>query len=201
MFLVGSRLVQKFTNLLDTFSSYVGKAGQFLRVKSTEDGIEPVSQASIYPTTLKDADADTKVDTEESTDEDIVRFDTGGTERMALNGNGLQILVASPGTPQANTIVKDNIVKGWIKFSGEGTISINDSFNVSSIADTGTGSYTVNWNTDFANVNYACVVADTWYGLCIASSYAVGSIHIGTYGSNFAGLDLSDISVIAIGDQ
>ena len=40
MFLVGSRLVQKFTNLLDTFSSYVGKAGQYIRIKSTEDELE-----------------------------------------------------------------------------------------------------------------------------------------------------------------
>lgn len=40
MFLVGSRLVQKFTNLLDTFSSYTGKAGYYLSVKATEDGLE-----------------------------------------------------------------------------------------------------------------------------------------------------------------
>ena len=47
MFLLGSRVVQRFISLLDTFTSYVGKAGQFLRVKATEDGIE--SAAAYVP--------------------------------------------------------------------------------------------------------------------------------------------------------
>jgi len=47
MFLIGSRLVQKFTNLLDTFSSYVGKSGYLLSVKSTEDGLEAIIPYSV----------------------------------------------------------------------------------------------------------------------------------------------------------
>ncbi len=43
MFLVGSRLVQRFINLLDTFASYTGKGGYILRVKTTEDGVEGIS--------------------------------------------------------------------------------------------------------------------------------------------------------------
>ena len=36
---------------------------------------------------IQDKDKDTKVDTEESTDEDKIRFDTGGSERFRMEGN------------------------------------------------------------------------------------------------------------------
>tara|TARA_R100000781_G_scaffold102590_1_gene66104 strand:+ start:522 stop:2468 length:1947 start_codon:yes stop_codon:yes gene_type:complete len=38
-------------------------------------------------TRIEDADGDTKVDTEESADEDKIRFDTGGRERFRMEGN------------------------------------------------------------------------------------------------------------------
>jgi hypothetical protein len=41
---------------------------------------------------LSDADGDTKVMVEESSDEDKIRFDTGGTERMLLDDNGKLII-------------------------------------------------------------------------------------------------------------
>ena len=39
-------------------------------------------------TLLVDADSDTKIQVEESSDEDKIRFDTGGTERMMLDDSG-----------------------------------------------------------------------------------------------------------------
>ena len=36
---------------------------------------------------IRDADGDTKVDTEETADEDKIRFDTGGSERFRMEGN------------------------------------------------------------------------------------------------------------------
>ncbi len=38
------------------------------------------------------------------------------------------------------------IVKGWIKFNGTGATSIDGSYNVSSLVDNATGSYSVNWS-------------------------------------------------------
>ena len=37
---------------------------------------------------IQDADLDTKIQVEESADEDIIRFDTAGTERMTVGANG-----------------------------------------------------------------------------------------------------------------
>ena len=48
--------------------------------------------------------------------------------------------------------------KAWINFNGTGTISIRDSFNISSIVDNGIGMYTINFATPMLDTNY-CVVA------------------------------------------
>lgn len=40
---------------------------------------------------IADSDGDTKIQTEESADEDILRFDTGGTERAQMDASGLHI--------------------------------------------------------------------------------------------------------------
>ena len=47
-----------------------------------------VSDFGGTPTSIADADADTKIQVEESSDEDVIRFDVGGTEYMTLTSNG-----------------------------------------------------------------------------------------------------------------
>ena len=55
---------------------------------------------------LSDADGDTKVMVEESSDEDKIRFDTGGTERMIIDSNGKVGIGTS--SPSAEFHVKKN---------------------------------------------------------------------------------------------
>jgi cytoskeletal protein CcmA (bactofilin family) len=45
---------------------------------------------------MQDADGDTQIQVEESSDEDKIRFDTGGTERMIIDSTGLGIGTSSP---------------------------------------------------------------------------------------------------------
>jgi hypothetical protein len=47
--------------------------------------------------------------------------------------------------------------KAWVNFNGTGTVAIRASGNVSSITDNGTGDYTINFTTAFADVNYSYV--------------------------------------------
>jgi hypothetical protein len=56
-----------------------GNDGQVLT--STGSGVAWEDAAGGTPTSIADADGDTKVQCEESADEDIIRFDTGGSER------------------------------------------------------------------------------------------------------------------------
>ena len=46
------------------------------------------------------------------------------------------------------------IAKAWVNFTGSGTPSINAGYNVSSITDTDTGRYTVNFSTALTDANY-----------------------------------------------
>jgi hypothetical protein len=104
------------------------------------------------------------------------------------------------GTPVANTLYKDNIIKGWISFNGTGVIAINASFNVSSISDNGTGDYTISWDVDFANANYAEA------GMCgddYLSQAAIAAETLRIMAKNDAGTatDNGLITVIAVGSQ
>jgi len=47
--------------------------------------------------------------------------------------------------------------KAWVNFNGTSTVAIRANFNVNSITDNGTGDYTVNFTTTFADANYAGV--------------------------------------------
>lgn len=70
----------------------------------------------------------------------------GSAELPAVSGANLTNLPAATG---------DSVAKAWVVFNGTGTLSVIDSFNVTSVTDNGTGDYTVNFTTAFANANYA----------------------------------------------
>jgi len=91
-------------------------------------------------------------------------------------------------------------ISGWIQFDGTGTISISDSFNVSSIDDNGVGDYTVNWDTDFANDDYAVsALCNNRHAHQVG--IATSSFEVWTSDNNHDAIDSAYIHVIAIGDQ
>ena len=53
------------------------------------------NNVNVAKETFEDADGDTKIQVEESTDEDKIRFDTGGTERVIIDSTGLQVNTSS----------------------------------------------------------------------------------------------------------
>ena len=67
-------------------------------------------------------------------------------------GSGAPVFKNSSGTEIGQ------LAKAWVNFNGTGTVAIRDDFNVSSITDNGTGSYTVNFTTAMTDANYVCVV-------------------------------------------
>ena len=58
------------------------------------------------------------------------------------------------------------IPTAWVNFNGTGTVAIRDSENVSSITDSATGRYYVNFATNMANTDYATLLTnnDQHYG-------------------------------------
>ena len=93
--------------------------------------------------------------------------------------------------------------KAWVNFNGTGTVAINDSYNVSTVADEGTGDYTVNFATDMANDDYASAGMCNTYGYSpkvVERERAVGSIRVmvGPYSGSF--VDASSVGVIVMGE-
>ena len=84
----------------------------------------------------------------------------------------------------AGSVTTDNVVEGVgkVRSNFDGTtsgITPRDSFNVSSVGDTNTGTYTINHTNAFSNNDYTCVV--------------MGRMQRGTSNSGAAnGIDSSD---------
>jgi hypothetical protein len=90
----------------DTFS-VSGTTLTFSTAPPTGTAVEAmiVSQTSVNTATiLKDADEDTKVEVEQSTDEDKIRFTTGGTERAIMDSSGTLLQGANDGSVTPLTV-------------------------------------------------------------------------------------------------
>ena len=66
-----------------------------------------------------------------------------------------QIQDASGGNQSTASQIEQGRAKAWIRFNMSGTASISNSYNVSSITDTGQGRFTITWATAMADANYA----------------------------------------------
>jgi len=81
----------------------------------------------------------------------------------AISGASLTALDASKLTGALPTISGAALtgiispIKAWVNFRGRTTVSIRESFNVTSVTDSGTGTYTINFTTAMADVNYILV--------------------------------------------
>ena len=78
---------------------------------------------------------------------------------------------------------KGQLAKVWVKFTTSSSATIDDSFNVSSVADRATGKYTVNFTNSMSNTNYAAVIGANGNTAGYAGSETQNTGSIDTYGS------------------
>ena len=107
------------------------------------------------------------------------------TGLFSKDGAGSEIMLGGGG---ASTVVSnETTAQAWISFVGTGTVSIQDSYYVSSLADNGVGAYTITYSAAFANANYAVAGAcnDISYGGTLSiyntTSKLTGSLKIATH--------------------
>lgn len=147
----------------------------------------------------------------------IVRTTIAGTSANRLHvGAGTYTSGATGGDKGADTInagafyengARIDGAKAWVNFTGTGVVAVNDSFNVTSITDNGTGNYTVNYTTAFANTDYALTgtIGGTAGVIHLktadSSPLAVGSSTINTLNTSHSAADAAIIMVKAHGDQ
>ena len=79
---------------------------------------------------------------------DLARLMTSGS--TAIHG---EAGVTSSGSTGATTNLQQGLAKSWIHVANNQ--SINDSLNISSLDDDGTGDYGININNDFSNATWA----------------------------------------------
>jgi hypothetical protein len=89
--------------------------------------------------------------------------------------------------------------RAWVNFNGTGTVAIRASGNVSSITDSGTGTYSVNYTTAMPDVNYSIVSCARDSGVAVAftsnaaSSASAGFVQtLNTLGTTY---DVNQINV------
>jgi hypothetical protein len=86
---------------------------------------------------------------------------TKGLARYTSNFTPPTSAHPTPRQSFVNANIQARIAKAWINFNGTGTVAINDSYNVSSITDNGTGDYTVTYSTSMFSVNYCVLGSNT----------------------------------------
>lgn len=57
------------------------------------------------------------------------------------------------------TLTKQQALKVWLNLTGTSTVTVNDSFNISTFTDIGTGNYQVFYTSNMADVNYSIAVS------------------------------------------
>ena len=70
-------------------------------------------------------------------------------KQIVVNSDADGVAIGTGGINQAR------VAKAWANIDGTGTPSLEDSYNVSSLTDTATGRYTLNFSTALANGHYA----------------------------------------------
>ncbi len=71
---------------------------------------------------------------------------TVGTNAVATSDGGA-----------ATTSIVQGLAKAWFDITGVSTAAINDSLNISSMSDNGTGDYSIFYNNDMASVNHSTI--------------------------------------------
>ena len=97
------------------------------------------------------------------------------------------------------------VCKAWVSFDGTGTVSINDSYKVSSITDNSTGNYTVNFTDTQPNANYHASVTPSCNASAISagptsSGYTTTALTVVTSSTAAGYLDVSYVNVSIHGD-
>lgn len=91
--------------------------------------------------------------------------------------------------------------KAAVRFGGDGTLSVDGSFNVDSVTDLGTGYYRVNFTTAFPNTNYviAGAVGDEFVvggaGMLYTRARNIAWCEISTYLHSGAPFDARDVNI------
>ena len=105
------------------------------------------------------------------------RITTVSTSGVTPASDSITYPMLSTSTTEADNVAK-RTAKAWVNFNGQGTVAIRDDFNVSSITDNGTGSYTVNFSSAMPNTDYCVNVSNDYLAYTTRTSISTSSVSV-----------------------
>ena len=147
-----------------------------------QENTAPIAQGGTGQTTAQ-AGIDALTAVSVATDEYVLTKDTtSGSAEWKIATSGTTATTTSEGVVELATDAEvatgtdtvrvapvsalgshQGVCKAWVNFNGTGTVAIADSYNVSSITDNGTGSFTINFTNAMSNANYSAAVGGSGY--------------------------------------
>ena len=103
-----------------------------------------------------------------------------------------------------NGLSGNRVAKAWAKFTGTGTVSAtpDDSFNIASLTDEGTGSYSMEFITPMANVDFVHVAMSSgFHNADYAAHRDVNGFGVQTFNSSHTLADATSVFCVIVGDQ
>ena len=106
---------------------------------------------------------------------DQILLKVANATKLTMNSTGQTTIVGEGGTTTTN--LQQGLCKAWINVDNQSSFDTLDSFNVSSVADTGVGIITPSWANGFNTANYVGT------GTCgdLTSGNSSAKPQIGTY--------------------
>ena len=83
---------------------------------------------------------------------DQILLKVANATKLTMNSTGQTTIVGEGGTTTTN--LQQGLCKAWINVDNQSSFDTLDSFNVSSVADTGTAIITPSWANPFNSANY-----------------------------------------------
>jgi hypothetical protein len=119
-----------------------------------------------------------------------------------IQADSTSTLVLKNGVANTPPTIQDNagtqigtFCRAWVNFNGTGTVAIRASFNVSSITDNSTGSYTVNFTNAMPDTNYSVAKTDNFYSLGDVKTFNTTNVTVQCYQAICSVVDTSIVCV------
>ena len=120
------------------------------------------------------------------------------TNKLTGTSTAGSILVTGEGN-STTTNLQQGLAKAWANVTNA-TPTINDSFNIASITDNGTGDYTLNFTNDMGNANYA-YPADVKYNATSTAIFSAGGVDSSSINQATSGVRINTIYVTATNNR
>ena len=133
----------------------------------------------------------------------IITAATTGTFSSTPADGSITFAKLSTSSTEADNVAS-RTAKAWVNFNGTtnvgGNCTIRADFNVSTVADNGTGDYTINFSTSLADENYSCVGAASTQGVNGGVSWLPQTTSPTTIGTPLAGSMRGAVQAAGVGN-